>query len=262
MLSFVLITNSLLKETEDRVRKTDPHDFKLMRGKIELSEQFSAKLDTLKGLLQQADKDSMQIDSLFKRVDFQRVFPVTNDSFTAATIPGLPEFTIKSWDWYMLSADSIIQKYQYHSWIEKRALQQAQKSRELKTGMLKFYISMFAFSTLLLVAMYAGVLYFFYRKQGWYYVEHFVFLLHVTTALMLFLTVFIVLVNYFMDNPPLVNVLVGIGGPLLYSFYAQRNFYGASLRSTFWKWLVGTIIAITLFVGLFLAGMTLSFLLF
>lgn len=262
MFFFLWITNALLKDTEERVLKTDPYDFKLMRGKIELSEQVSAKLDTLNTLFQQAKIDSVQLDSIFKQVDFQRIFPITNDSINSASFPGGPEFTIKFWDWYMLPADSIIQKYQYHSWMEKRVLRQAQKSQEFKTGMLKFYISTLAFSTLFLVALYAGVLYFFYRKQGRYYVEHFVYLLHVTTALMLFITVLSAFTNYCIQSPTAWNLSIAVIMLLWYTFFAQRNYYGESFRRTFWKWLIGSSIAIGLFIGIFMVGMILSFFFF
>ncbi len=262
MFFFLLVTNSLLRDNEDQMSIRDPLDLKTTRGKIELSESYSSKLDSLKQSILRSVNDTLQLDSLFNHFAVKAEFPIKKDSFSFSTYPGGPSFNVLTRDWYMLSADSIAQKYHYNTWFENRALHQAHKMLTFKTGMVKFYLSTLAFSILVLVALYAGILYFFYRKQGRYYVEHFVFLLHLVTAIMLFLATWSAFVNYVWGPYPIFNLAVATLWLILFSFFAQRNYYKEQLRPTFYKWLAGNSIAIFLFIGVFMGGMTLSFMLF
>ncbi len=254
----LLATNLLLLKSEQNVRLQNAESHLSIRGKLQMAATYSPRITALRDYLQQTVGDTLLVDTLFQSLDLYKNLPKSGDTLHIRNSPGIPELNIDTRDWYALTPDSMATKYGYTSWMDKRAIEQIIKSRDEKNGIIKFYLGTLTATILLHTAMMAALLYFFYRRQGRYYVEHIVFLLHLYSMFMLLTTVWTILVVAFMNISASTLIFPPVFILLAHSFFAFRRVYPERFWATLIHWGLYHIIAFFSFMGLFTVGMAFS----
>jgi Protein of unknown function (DUF3667) len=158
------------------------------------------------------------------------------------------------------NAEEIIEIYGLEHWIDRMLIRQLIKTLNTPDALIHSYIGSASWAILALSALMAFFLKFLYWRQKRFYVEHFIFMLHYHTGVMLFAV---------LTMAPIYFGLLAIGWvalPLLFSFlglfFALRRFYGGKLIPTLFKWFIFNFLYFLSFAVLFVLGMLLVFALF
>ncbi len=149
-------------------------------------------------------------------------------------------FSFSTDDYARLSTDSLFKKYEVKGFYDKLVVKQSMKVADEPTAIVHAWLGTVTGTILVLLALMSPVLLLLFRRTRPYYVEHFIFLMHHTTTLLLGLSVL-----------TLVGKLTGLKGPtfmssLLWWFLwmtagmmlAMRRFYHRRWGEVVWKWLV------------------------
>lgn len=162
-------------------------------------------------------------------------------------------------DLVKLEPQEIAEKYGIQSWLRKTLLIQGIKSFKNPEGLARHYLGSLTWTLLALVSCMSLVLVLLYRRQKRFFVEHFVFLLHVHSAVLLLLAIILVLEK-------LTGIVWLLTVPVLftagYLLAAMKRFYGQSRWKTLLKWMLFGLIYFIGFVVFFLGGLMVVILLF
>ena len=147
--------------------------------------------------------------------------------------------------------EEIIERYHLTNWMDQMLVRQGIKSYKTPDALAHAYIGSLTWTILALIAIMSGVLALLYRRQKRYYVEHFVFLLHFHTGIMLLLLIAIAGNRLGIWGEGIILWAVFLPAPALY--LALLRYYKQGIIKTFVKWL--------LYGFLYLFAFTLSFIL-
>lgn len=153
--------------------------------------------------------------------------------------------------------DEIISLYKIDDWLLKIMVRQTIKSYKNPEGFIHAYIGSLTWAILALITLMSWILALLYRRQKRYYVEHFIFLLHYHTGLMLAL-LFAIIGVYFDIWKAGVFLFVLLGASI-FMYYAMRRYYGQGRGKTLLKWVIYGVLYYIGFFLLFLAGTILVF---
>ncbi|MBK7936863.1 MAG: DUF3667 domain-containing protein [Lewinellaceae bacterium] len=155
-------------------------------------------------------------------------------------------------DLVKLEPEQIARKYGVKSWLRRYLLIQGIKSFKNPEELVRLYLGSLTWTLLALVSCMSFVLSGLYFRQKRFFVEHFVFLLHLHSAVLLLLAVVLVLVK-------LTGIQWLLGPPVIftmgYLFAAMKRFYGQNIWRTTLKWLLFSVIYGIGFVLFFLGGL-------
>ncbi|MEZ4921435.1 MAG: DUF3667 domain-containing protein [Saprospiraceae bacterium] len=159
-----------------------------------------------------------------------------------------------------MSPDSLADYYKITNWRDRILVKQGVRTVLQPDALVKAYMGSFVWTLLSLMAALSGIMWLLYRKQKHYYTEHFVFLLHLHTGLILMLSLFLLLLWIV----PSAMILIA---PLLiwmavFIVWSMRRFYHQGLGITLLKFLLLSFLYIVLFVVFYIATLVLVFFLF
>lgn len=143
-------------------------------------------------------------------------------------------------DIILLEPDSLVRYYEVRPHWYAVLLRQMIKATKDGQGVGAFWVGMASWVSLAQIAMMSVWFWLLYLKQKRYFVEHFVFLLHIHSGF-LFLSTITLIINHlqpWLDMPialPYLWLWLGLG-------YGMYRYYGQKKRWTILKWLVLTII--------------------
>lgn len=236
------------------------------------AKEFHEAIDSLPPVWKSDSIARLALDSLDQRVNQPWVTAtsmmlhsmsepeLSNDLDSVNLFMGLPHVKLSTKDFVTLDADSIIRKYQLETWYDKITVKQGIKAVRDQHGFINRYLGSFAWAILVLIAGLALLLRALYFKKRPYYVEHFIFLLHLQAGSFLLLTI-AYLVNdfvFFLDW----GWLLVIGWFMLMPFPAMYRFYGDSWGWTLLKGFIFTLFYYLGIVALFIATLLIVFALF
>jgi hypothetical protein len=92
-------------------------------------------------------------------------------------------------------------------------------------------------TTLAFTIIMAFVLWLVLRKRRAYYMEHFIFLLHYMSAVLLVTTVFFAL-DFWLIEIPEIGLLFLVLAALSFLFIAMKRFYQLTNLETTWRWML------------------------
>jgi phage FluMu protein Com len=167
--------------------------------------------------------------------------------------------TIALKDIVEMTPEEITEKYQVTGWISKIMLKQGIRSLQNPSDLISAYIGSFSWTILSVIIAMAGLLQLFYWTQNRYYVEHFVFLMHLHTGLFLVFTLMLGISYYF----PLGNgwQIVFVGAAI-FTVAAMKRYYGQSWWLTLIKWFFLQMLYVLCFTILFAVGLLVVFAIF
>jgi len=212
------------------------------------------------------------LDSLFQRADNEasaklgRIFSPNGDSLldrppdSLTFSLGFRTLRVPLMDIFEHDADYLIQKYQFTHWTDKVILRQGIKSVKEPKTLMKTYIGSLGWTILALVALMAGVLTLLYIKSKRYYVEHFIFLLHEHTAIILLLTLAILLSRF--TNLDKYVWTATIGWLLIAPIIAMKRYYRENWFWTMLKSFIFSVVYMAGFIFLFIVGVVVVFFIF
>ncbi len=172
------------------------------------------------------------------------------------TVPlslGFHTVRVKLIDIFKYEPDEIIQRYHLTDWKSQVVVRQGIKSIKDPTVLVHAYLGSLTWVILALATIMAGLLRLLYWRQRRYYVEHFLFILHHHSAIMLAFTILLI-INSFAKLWPGVWVLVAAWF-MIEPFFAMRRFYKQSLLKTFIKFNIFSFVHAITLVLLFVAGL-------
>lgn len=249
--------------SHDTVKQSRP-DLVEISNRINEREKLESNLNKLPDTLLTPDVRTA-IDSLLRRTygnplgDWQRNIVPGSDTLSGETTDTVQlnivgrSIRVATADFLKLDADFLIAKYHVDDWLNQIFLRQSIRSARDPKGIFNSYLGSTAWTLLALIAFLSGLLFLLYRRQGRYYVEHYIFLLYEHAAILLVLTAVLWLDHYlhFLSWAwPLVLLW-----PCVDMFLAMRRFYGQSWGWTTGKWLLFFFFYLTGFAVFFLIGL-------
>jgi hypothetical protein len=153
-------------------------------------------------------------------------------------------------DFFELTPDQIIEKYDVQPWYNALLIKQAIKTAHDPNQMFSQYIGSFAWALFVMVIVGAGLLKLLYIRRGRYYVEHLIYLLHQTSADWLLITLVLAL-NYWLSMP------IGLAQTFLVSWFplsmlvSMYRFYGQGIWKTLLKWFIFIVLYVLIGVTIF-----------
>lgn len=170
------------------------------------------------------------------------------------------QIRIASLDIVRYDPEEIIRRYNIEGWSNKVAVRQGIKSMKEPGAFVHAIIGNLTWTLLALVALMAGVLRLLYWRQGRYYVEHFIFLLHFHTGALLVLLATVVTVWQGALRPLWLGYVTLATGLAMY--FAMYRYYGQGWFKTFAKWLIYCLMYLAGFIFLFIVGAIVVFFIF
>ncbi len=176
----------------------------------EIKQEFSSgmahqALDSLN--IRLALRDSSQQDS----IELDRFFKIANEKSA----------TISNEDYLTLSADTLIEKYHIEGFWNQLIFRQKLKFVDKSSDFIRYLIGRISWLVFLVIPLFSLAFMLFYFRSKRYYVEHFIFLLHVHTFLFVLISLFVLFQSMLPDWVIPVLSLIG----MLYIVLAQKKVY-------------------------------------
>ncbi|MBC7774343.1 MAG: DUF3667 domain-containing protein [Phycisphaerae bacterium] len=284
MFLFLFLLNSMLKdkESKDHVSFFSPMTtVKSETGDTLLNERSVSIYEQMKygALLYDMERDYEQLplewktpqakkslDSLFK--SFASRYGLEQDGVLDSLLQGSLDSTgigfsgiqISTLDIVRYESDEIIERYHITKWYDRLMVRQGIKSYKTPDALAHAYIGSLTWSILVLIAIMSGVLALLYGRQNRYYVEHFIFLLHFHTGVMLLLLLAILGNRWGIWGKDMLRWAVFLPAPAMY--FALWRYYGEGWLKTFGKWMLYGILYLFAFMLSFILGILVVFALF
>lgn len=233
--------------------------FEVVRGRLDQLNALNAYWDSLPPDLQ-TPQSRVAFDSLVAGVSAD-LREWREDS---VDLTGLSRFShakkIALQDLLLLTPDSLIAHYGLHGFLEQMLIRQSLKSIKDPERMGRFWLGMMAWTLLFQIAVMSLWLKLLYVNHNRYFVEHFVFLLHLHSGFILFLTLtgFLRKVLGMRWLPQFLPVVWFTGAALLGMYW----FYRQGKLKTMLKWLLFGFLYVITFLVMFSLSFVVSFLLF
>jgi hypothetical protein len=201
------------------------------------------------------DESRLVVDSLLHKLNIRHNLdePGLSDSLgitddtSNITLWGNDELRVATLDMVRFTPEEIIDRYNLTHWSYKLMVRQTIKSFKSPEALGHAMIGSLTWSILALVALMSGVLVLLYWRQKRYYVEHFIFLLHFHTGLMLALLIALIGVKLKCWGG-MIFLLIFLGASV-FMYLSMRRYYAQGAGKTLLKWLLfGSIYFVTFFV--------------
>jgi len=179
------------------------------------------------------------------------------------TIPlafGFGKADVATSDLVHLSPKEIVEKYKIQGWVSRLMAAQSIKSLKEPSALMHQYIGSLAWTMLALLAAMAGVLLLFFKRLRSYYSEHFVFLLHQSSAELLLISL-AMFVNLYLIALGVFWIVIPLWIMLAFGI-SMRRFYGQGGIGLYVKLGVYYILYLIFGLILFLIGLLVSLAIF
>jgi Protein of unknown function (DUF3667) len=162
-------------------------------------------------------------------------------------------------DIYESKPDEILEKYNITGFFDKLESKSAIKVRKDASSLLHYIFSKLFLITFSLIPFLAALFMLLYRRQKRYYVEHFVFFLHLNTTLLLTLAATLTYFNILGHKFIFLFYVIAMA---LFVFLAMKFYYQQGWLKTFIKFLLASVLYQFLAILIFLFAAFISFFLF
>lgn len=207
------------------------------------------------------------VDSLFNGFSHRHALVLKGEN-SDSTVQELPDtisinsgrINIPLGDLVSMDADDLLEKYKIDNWLNRILAKQTIKSIKSPGALIHAYVGSLTWTLLILNAVMAGFLGLLYWRQRRYYVEHFIFLLHLHTGILLLLTIAIggAIMGIWGDGVVLTAVIAPAPGV----YFGLKRFYRNGWIKTFIKFLLFEFFYLLVFVFAFVIGLLAVFALF
>lgn len=182
-----------------------------------------------------------------------------SDSITVSLFGNVLEVSIV--DLVVMDLDQLTLRYGVSTWYDRLLFKQGIKTMRDIRSMNNAFIGSITWTVLAFIVVMAAFFWLFLRQRRNYYVEHFIFLMHYFSAVLLVFAV-IMAVDYWLGDCPEWVSGVSFLWSMVFMFLAMRRFYNTSNGRTFLYWVVLGIIGLALFTVLGIIGPIVSLLTF
>jgi len=161
-----------------------------------------------------------------------------------------------------LSEETLLEKYHVEGAVNRILVKQGIKTSHNPAELMKFYAGSFSWTILVLVAVMAAFMRLLYWRQRRYYVEHFVFLMHWHSALLLLAALLLAIKRFSGgDTSPVALTILPLWvfGSF---FWALKRYYRAGFWGTAWRWAAFWVVYVLAFAVFFTLGLLVALLLF
>jgi hypothetical protein len=145
-------------------------------------------------------------------------------------------------------------KYKFDTWYDKILAKQSLKVLRDVRSLINSILGSLTWTILAFTITMAFLLWLLLRKKRAFYMEHFIFLLHYMSAVLLVATVFFA-VDFWVIEMPQIGVLVLILAVMSFLFIAMKRFYQLTNLETTWRWMlfgmVGLFVSVSLMAAAF-----------
>ena len=218
---------------------------------IALDRIDSTAVSVLEALPEEKQADAgLVIDSL-------KAFLSTDIDSVHFTFMGEKKWYFSTRDVLLLSPEELVDKYGITDFWGRIAVRQMSKTVQNPSNFVFTLIGNIFWLLLMLIPVMALVLKVLYWRQGRYYIEHLVFLLHQHSFFFIFGTIMLGLLSLFPSLFPW-----GVGLAALYFFLSMLRYYGQGLLMTFVKWSIFSVLYVIFGFMLFSGVMLVSFMVF
>ncbi len=152
------------------------------------------------------------------------------------------------------------EKYDVHNWIERKMLVQGIKSLRDIRHVQNAIIGNVTFNLLGIIAIMSVILWLLLRRRRGYYVEHFVFLMHYLSAVLMVFGLGLGFTYWFSFKEDLLAVLFVLGA-WAFLFFSMRRFYGLTNARTILHFSIVSLVGLFVGVALMVLGVFISVLL-
>ncbi len=173
---------------------------------------------------------------------------------------GFNGIKISSLDMVRYGPEEIIERYHITEWDDKLLLRQGIKSYKTPGALGHAYVGSLTWTILALITIMSGLLALLYWRQKRYYVEHFIFLLHFHTGVMLLLLLAILGNRWGIWGKDILGWAIFLPAPAMY--IALLRYYGDGWFKTLVKWMLYRILYIFAFALSFILGLLVVFAIF
>jgi Protein of unknown function (DUF3667) len=236
--------DSLLKATKDsldKIPKSVKNDFMSGYNSVDYEK-------TPEGIKEALREKRLE---LLLPTNIKKAIKIEQDSFDIFAVINFSEnersLKIPLSEIYEKTPDEILEKYNITDFYERIEAKPAIKVRKNATTLLHFLLSKLFLLTFLLIPFLSLFFMLLYRRQKRYYVEHFVFFLHLNTTL--FLTLAAALAYYKLFGNEIIFAVYSIV-MLLFIFLAMKFYYQQGWIKTFIKYSI-TIVFYQVFAIIF-----------
>jgi hypothetical protein len=182
-----------------------------------------------------------------------------SDSITISLFGNTLEVSIL--DLVEMDLDQLTQYYGVRTWYDRLLFKQGIKTMRDIRSVNNAFIGSITWTILAFIVVMAAFFWLFLRRRRPYYVEHFIFLMHYLSAVLLVFAV-IMAVDFWLGDCPQWVVGVSSLWSMVFMYLAMRRFYNTSYGATFLYWAVLSVIALALFLILGVIGPIVSLLVF
>ncbi len=238
LISTLIMVATISWKINDGIRKSTNYNELLTTKKTQ--RDVALKIDKLRLRYAQVDRpDSLavQLDSLTNRLLRTRVNGNTGDSvdidrFMTIGTEDFPPIYIN--DVLAMSIEGLVEKYEIQGWKNQFVFQQKMKMVRDGPSFLRYLIGRISWAVLMLIPLLALSLKLFYIRRSFYYVEHFIFSIHVHGFVFLLVTLQLLLLPTF----PLWTIAINMLWLTIYLALAMKRFYDQSWSKTLLKFCI------------------------
>jgi hypothetical protein len=163
------------------------------------------------------------------------------------------KYTISIIDLAQLTPDQFVLKYKFDSWYDKILAKQGFKVLQDVGSLVNSILGSLTWTILAFNVIMAFLLWLLLRKRRAYYMEHFIFLLHYMSAVLLVFTT-IMAFDFWVFEIQDIGLPILCIAAILFLFIAMKRFYQLSNVETTWRWILFSIAGLFLSVSLVIAA--------
>ena len=226
-----------------------------IREKFHIGQQIRKTFDSLPQNLHTPESAAV-VDSLFEKNELGTSKDSTNFGNFGRN------YRFASSDFALLTPDSLIEKYKIEGFFAKISIKQAIKVADEPTSIVHSWIGSLTATILLLLTLMSPVLMLLFRKTRPFFVEHFIFLMHHTTTLLLGMSVLILLGKIGVAKK-FFDISIGIWWVIWMTagmVLAMRRFYERKWPEILGKWLIFSLLYAAVGLSAVFGSLLVSFL--
>ncbi|HND89982.1 MAG TPA: DUF3667 domain-containing protein, partial [Saprospiraceae bacterium] len=171
---------------------------------------------------------------------------------------GVATYTFEVRDMVFFSDEELMRRYGIQGRVDRVLVRQSLKMLHDPSALMKFYTGSFSWTMLVLAAVMALFMLLLYRRQKRYYIEHFVFLLHGQSALLLVVALLFGLHRLLSLPSPKLWASGVMAWASISLLWGLKRYYGGSWLGTTWRWLLFILCYLLAFSVFFALGLLLA----
>jgi hypothetical protein len=229
-----------------------------VKGKLDYIKQLDSAWDSLPVHLQKPlVKEALDSMGLYRELASNKQ-DTTSMNFNFLWIQG--DYKLAIHDILYMDPDSLVEHYKVKGWMNRLVFRQTMRASVDNKGFSNFWVGTISWSLLVLVAVMAVWLKLLYVRRNRFFVEHFIFLLHLQTGLFV-VTLVALAARKWLGVPAWVGFAILLWLTLGY-YIGFKKFYQQGYIKTFFKLLLYDVLFLISAVFVVLGSLAVTVLLF